>query len=87
MTQSENSLRNWLALTHIPNCGPVRIHSLLEIFDNPSSLRIIYSCVLRILFSTHPKTPTICPIFLKFKMREGSAKNIRVIRLNEVHSQ
>ena len=38
MTQTENSLRNWLALTHIPNCGPVRIHSLLEIFDNPFSL-------------------------------------------------
>ena len=36
MSQTENSLRNWLALTHVPKLGPVRIHSLLEIFDNPT---------------------------------------------------
>ncbi len=36
MTETENSLRNWLALTHVPNLGPIRIHSLLEAFDNPS---------------------------------------------------
>ena len=36
MSQTENSLRSWLALTHIPKLGPVRIHSLLEIFDSPS---------------------------------------------------
>lgn len=38
MTQTEHSLRNWLALTHIPNLGPVRIQSLLEIFDNPTAI-------------------------------------------------
>lgn len=38
MTQTENSLRSWLALTHIPNLGPVRIQSLLEIFDNPTTI-------------------------------------------------
>ncbi len=36
MTQTEKALRSWLALTHTPKLGPVRIHSLLEIFDNPS---------------------------------------------------
>lgn len=36
MIQTENSLRSWLALTHVPNLGPIRIHSLLEVFDNPS---------------------------------------------------
>ena len=38
MTQTEDSLRNWLALTHIPNLGPVRINSLLEVFKNPSEI-------------------------------------------------
>ena len=38
MTQIENSLRNWLALTHISNLGPIRIHALLEAFDNPSAI-------------------------------------------------
>ena len=38
MTQIENSLRNWLALTHIPNLGPIRIHSLLEAFESPSAV-------------------------------------------------
>ena len=36
MIETENSLRSWLALTHVPNLGPVRIHSLLEAFDNPA---------------------------------------------------
>ncbi|MDH5600054.1 MAG: DNA-processing protein DprA [Gammaproteobacteria bacterium] len=38
MTDTENSLRNWLALTHVPNLGPVGIHSLLEHFDNPTAI-------------------------------------------------
>ena len=38
MTQTENSLRNWLALTHVPNLGPIRIHSLLENFESPSAV-------------------------------------------------
>lgn len=38
MTQTEDSLRSWLALNHIPNLGPVRIHSLLNIFENPSAI-------------------------------------------------
>ena len=38
MTQTDNSLRSWLALTHIPNLGPIRIHSLLEAFENPSAI-------------------------------------------------
>lgn len=38
MTQTENSLRNWLALTHVNKLGPVRIHSLLEIFQTPSAI-------------------------------------------------
>lgn len=38
MTQTEHSLRSWLALTHIPHLGPVRIQSLLEIFDNPTAI-------------------------------------------------
>lgn len=38
MTQIADSLRNWLALNHVPKLGPVRIHSLLEIFDNPSAI-------------------------------------------------
>lgn len=38
MIQIDTALRNWLALNHIPNCGPIRIHSLLEIFDTPLAL-------------------------------------------------
>lgn len=38
MIQTENSLRSWLALTYVPNLGPIRIHSLLEVFDNPSAI-------------------------------------------------
>ena len=38
MTQTNDSLRNWLALTHIPNLGPIRIHSLLEKFKNPTEI-------------------------------------------------
>ncbi|GMR15734.1 MAG: DNA-processing protein DprA [Gammaproteobacteria bacterium] len=38
MSQTENSLRSWLALTHVSKLGPIRIHSLLEAFDNPSVL-------------------------------------------------
>lgn len=38
MNQSEDSLRSWLALTHIPNLGPIRIHALLDIFENPSAI-------------------------------------------------
>ncbi len=38
MTQTENSLRNWLALSHVNKLGPVRIHSLLEIFANPAAI-------------------------------------------------
>jgi len=38
MTQTENSLRNWLALTHVPNLGPIRIHSLLEKFKTPAGV-------------------------------------------------
>jgi len=38
MTQTENSLRNWLALTHIPNLGPIRIHALLDAFKTPSAI-------------------------------------------------
>ncbi|MCW8901325.1 MAG: DNA-processing protein DprA [Gammaproteobacteria bacterium] len=38
MTQTEQSLRNWLALTHIPSLGPVRIHSLLDVFETPSEI-------------------------------------------------
>ena len=36
MTHTENSLRNWLALSHVNKLGPVRIHSLLEVFKTPS---------------------------------------------------
>lgn len=38
MIQTENSLRSWLALSHTPKLGPIRIHSLIEIFDNPSAI-------------------------------------------------
>lgn len=38
MAQTENALRSWLALTHTPKLGPVRIHSLLEIFDTPADV-------------------------------------------------
>ncbi len=38
MNQTENSLANWLALTHVPKLGPIRIHSLLELFDTPSAI-------------------------------------------------
>lgn len=38
MTHTENSLRNWLALSHIKKLGPVRIHSLLEVFETPSAV-------------------------------------------------
>lgn len=38
MTETENSLRSWLALTHVPNLGPIRIHSLLDVFESPSVL-------------------------------------------------
>lgn len=38
MTQIENALRSWLALTHTPKLGPVSIHSLLEIFDTPADV-------------------------------------------------
>ena len=38
MIQTENSLRDWLALTHVSKLGPIRIHSLLEIFDNPAAI-------------------------------------------------
>ena len=38
MTQTENSLRNWLALSHVNKLGPVRIHSLLEHFKTPTEI-------------------------------------------------
>lgn len=38
MTQIENSLRSWLALSHVNKLGPVRIHSLLEVFETPSAI-------------------------------------------------
>ena len=38
MTQTENALRNWLALTHVSKLGPIRIHSLLELFGTPSEI-------------------------------------------------
>lgn len=38
MTQTEKSLRSWLALSHVNKLGPVRIHSLLEIFGTPSAV-------------------------------------------------
>lgn len=38
MSQTENSLANWLALTHVPKLGPIRIHSLLEIFESPFAI-------------------------------------------------
>jgi DNA processing protein len=38
MTQTTDSLHNWLALSHIPQLGPVRVSSLLEIFDSPTAL-------------------------------------------------
>jgi len=38
MTQTENSLRSWLALSHVNKLGPVRIHSLLEVFGTPTAI-------------------------------------------------
>ena len=38
MTHTENTLRSWNALHHVPPIGPLRIHSLLEIFDSPSAI-------------------------------------------------
>jgi len=38
MTQTENSLRSWLALSHVNKLGPVRIHSLLDFFKTPSAV-------------------------------------------------
>ena len=38
MTQTENSLRSWLALSHVKNLGPIRIHSLLEKFKTPAAV-------------------------------------------------
>ena len=38
MTQTENSLRSWLALSHVNKLGPIRIHSLLEVFKTPSAI-------------------------------------------------
>jgi DNA processing protein len=38
MIETENSLRNWLALTHVPKLGPIRIHSLLEVFETPATI-------------------------------------------------
>ena len=38
MTQTENSLRNWLALSHVNKLGPVRIQSLLDVFKNPTAI-------------------------------------------------
>ena len=38
MTQTEQSLRNWLALSHVDKLGPVRIHSLLEYFKTPTAI-------------------------------------------------
>lgn len=38
MTQTENSLRNWLALSHVNKLGPVRIHSLLDVFGTPTAI-------------------------------------------------
>ena len=38
MTHTENSLRNWLALSHVNKLGPVRIHSLLEVFKTPTAV-------------------------------------------------
>lgn len=35
MNESENNLRHWLALSHVPNLGPVRIHALLAVFESP----------------------------------------------------
>ena len=38
MNETENSLRHWLALTHVAKLGPARIHSLLEIFESPAAV-------------------------------------------------
>lgn len=38
MTHTENSLRSWLALSHVNKLGPVRIHSLLEVFKTPAAV-------------------------------------------------
>ena len=38
MIQTEDSLRNWLALSHVPKLGPIRIHALLESFENPTAI-------------------------------------------------
>jgi DNA processing protein len=38
MTDTENALRSWLALTHTPKLGPIRIHSLLDVFNTPAEI-------------------------------------------------
>ena len=38
MTETDNALRDWLALTHVPNLGPIRIHALLNVFKTPSAI-------------------------------------------------
>ncbi|MFK5914609.1 MAG: DNA-processing protein DprA [Woeseiaceae bacterium] len=38
MTDTEKNLRHWLALSHVPQLGPVRLRSLLEIFKTPSAV-------------------------------------------------
>ncbi len=38
MNQTDNSLASWLALSHVPNLGPVRIHSLLDVFKTPAAI-------------------------------------------------
>ena len=38
MTLSTEILRDWLALHHVAKLGPVRIHSLLEQFENPHAI-------------------------------------------------
>ena len=38
MNESENNLRHWLALSHVPNLGPVRIHALLDVFESPTEI-------------------------------------------------
>jgi len=38
MTETEHSLRHWLALTHVNTLGPVRIHSLLALFNTPADI-------------------------------------------------
>jgi len=38
MTDTEHSLRHWLALTHVNTLGPVRLHSLLALFGTPAEI-------------------------------------------------